>query len=264
MIWSLLFASYLLAKAPSVPAAQPLKAQDPTSSACDSSSAFSMSTATSSRRENLSTLAKVLFNTGAVVVSAIKPDSANALLLSEESNDLQYLEKKLLDKVNGRKPSSYKQTERDDMDSLIEEIISSAQGSTWERNLLPGKWRVAYIRPGINGGGLDRRIPFPELPFNESYQKFTLDSVTNIGELLGPAVRVEVGGSISEDDPDADSVPKRFRADIRRGDLCAGSFCVKLPIEGIGTFDGVYLGEGIRIGQNLNGSGALVVQVREL
>jgi hypothetical protein len=65
-----------------------------------------------------------------------------------------------------------------------------------------------------------------------------------------------------EDDLTVDSTPKRFRADITRGDLCAGNVCVKLPIEGVGLFDGVYLGEQIRIGQNLNESGALVVQVR--
>ncbi len=177
-------------------------------------------------------------------------------------NDLKQKEMHLWKKLYQRKPSSYTQSEREEIDVMVENIARSAQGSKWERDLLPGKWKVAYIRPGQDGGGLERRIPFPELPFNESYQQFTLDSVTNIGELLGPAVLVKVGGDLMEED-DADFTPKRFRADINRGNLCAGQrICVKLPIEGVGLFDGIYLGERIRIGQNLSGSGALVVQVR--
>ena len=178
-------------------------------------------------------------------------------------------EEKLLKIIRGRKPNSFKPNEEENIEAIIKDLISSAQGSKWQRNLLPGKWRVAYIRPGPGsrqGGGekgLDRRIPFPELPFNESYQQFTLDSVTNIGELLGPGLRVEVGGTLSEDNTDMSLTPKRFRVNITGGNLCAGNFQIKLPIKGEGIFDGVYLGEQIRIGQNLNGSGALVVQVRQ-
>ena len=174
---------------------------------------------------------------------------------------------KLWTKVHQRKPSSnYTPQEKLEIDAMISEITSFAKSSesVWQRDLLPGTWRVAYLQQGENGGGLDRRIPFPELPFNDSYQRFSINpsSVTNIGELLGPSLRVEVSGSLAEDDVGVDTTPKRFRADIARGDLCAGNLCVKLPIEGMGLFDGVYLGEKIRIGQNLNGSGALVVQVR--
>jgi len=35
-----------------------------------------------------------------------------------------------------------------------------------------------------------------------------------------------------------------------------------LPISGEGLFDGVYLDDRIRVGQNLNGGGARIVQVR--
>jgi len=168
--------------------------------------------------------------------------------------------------VSNAKPSDFTKSEQRDLDTLIDSIISRERGKAWRRDLLPGKWRVAYIRAGKDGGGLDRRIPFPELPFNESYQRFTQDSVTNIGELLGPALRVEVSGSLSEDNEDSITIPKRFRADISEGNLCVGeggsTGCIRLPISGLGTFDGVFLGENIRIGQNLNGSGALVVQTR--
>ena len=227
-----------------------------TDSLCDFTSA------NISRRHCLNKLTSLAINGG--LLSALPPPTnAQVTELPERSkHDLKQQEMDLWNKVNQRRPSSYTQSEIEEIDTLIDEISSSAHGSIWQRDLLPGKWRVAYIRPGQGGGGLDRRIPFPELPFNESYQKFTMESVTNVGELLGPAVRVEVGGGLTEDDLTVDSTPKRFRADITRGDLCAGNVCVKLPIEGVGLFDGVYLGEQIRIGQNLNESGALVVQVR--
>jgi len=196
---------------------------------------------------------------GTGILTAGAPFPINA---AETSSDLKEQEELLWKKINTRRPSSYNPNETREIETLIDSITSSAKGMIWDRNLLQGTWRVAYIRSGENGGGLDRRIPFPELPFNESYQKFTLDSVTNIGELLGPNVRVEVKGGLKEEDIDINSTPKRFRAKITGGDLCAGDVCVKLPIEGVGLFDGVYLGERIRIGQNLNGSGALVVQVR--
>ena len=85
----------------------------------------------------------------------------------------------------------------------------------------------------------------------------------NIGELLGPILRVEVGGTLTEEDASVVRSPKRFRADITGGGLCLGSLpCAPLPIKGVGLFDGVYLGRRLRIGQNLNGGGARIVQLR--
>eukprot|EP01083_Nonionella_stella_P029316 80734_1 len=181
------------------------------------------------------------------------------------SVDVKTLETDVYEMCFQRKPNDYNAQERERIESLIDNIVLLSRGTnTWDQNLLPGTWRVAYIRPGEGGGGLDRRIPFPELPFNQSYQRFTLDTVTNIGELLGPNVRVEVKGSLREENIGSTQVPKRLRALFTGGEseLCAGSLSVKLPIEGEGIFDGVFLGEKIRIGQNLNGGGALVVQVR--
>jgi hypothetical protein len=133
----------------------------------------------------------------------------------------------------------------------------------WKRELLPGKWILVYLQPGPNGGGIDRRIPFPEFDFNDSYQVFGLDSVVNIGEVFGPNLRVEVGGDLTEADTTSLQVPKRFIANIFGGKLCAfENACVSLPISGEGLFDGVYLGERLRIGQNINGGGARVVQLR--
>ena len=90
--------------------------------------------------------------------------------------------------------------------------------------------------------------------------------MTNVGEVLGPRLEVRVSGALSEDDTTDLVSPKRFRADINDGRICLGSTlaapCVPLPISGVGLFDGVYLTDELRIGQNLNGGGARIVQVR--
>jgi hypothetical protein len=68
---------------------------------------------------------------------------------------------------------------------------------------------------------------------------------------------------LTEADTTSLQVPKRFIANIFGGKLCAfEDACVSLPISGEGLFDGVYLGERLRIGQNINGGGARVVQLR--
>ena len=169
--------------------------------------------------------------------------------------------RRLLQLVDGRRPSDWRDDERAEIDALIEEIAKLK--APWPRDDLKGKWKLSYLQPGPDGAGVDRRIPFPELPFNDSYQKFGIDSVTNIGELLGASLEVRVSGSLSEDDATDLTCPKRFIANINDGKLCAAqSFCAPLPIKGEGIFDGVYLGRRLRIGQNLNGGGARIVQVR--
>ncbi len=71
-----------------------------------------------------------------------------------------------------------------------------------------------------------------------------------------------MSGSLREQDPTSFTTPKRFIANIDEGRLClGGSACAPLPIRGEGVFDCVYLGKSIRIGQNLNGGGARIVQV---
>ena len=165
--------------------------------------------------------------------------------------------------VDGHRPSDFKDLPAAavEIDALIDEIVRSR--APWPRGELAGLWRLAYLQPGPDGTGVDRRIPFPEFDFNDSYQKFGESSVLNIGELLGPTLRVEVGGSLTEEDASVVRSPKRFRADITGGGLCLGSLpCAPLPIKGVGLFDGVYLGRRLRIGQNLNGGGARIVQLR--
>ena len=168
---------------------------------------------------------------------------------------------RLLTAVQGRRAQQWRPEERPEIDRLIDEVV--ALRAPWEREALRGKWRLAYLQPGPDGAGVDRRIPFPELPWNDSFQIFGSDSVTNVGELLGPWLEVRVSGGLAEDDASVATAPKRFRASITGGDLCLrGVGCAPLPIRGEGIFDGVYLGPRLRIGQNLNGGGARIVQVR--
>ena len=165
--------------------------------------------------------------------------------------------------VDGHRPSDFKDLPAAavEIDQLIDEIVRSR--APWPRGELAGLWRLAYLQPGPDGTGVDRRIPFPEFDFNDSYQRFGESSVLNIGELLGPTLRVEVSGTLTEEDASVVRSPKRFRADITGGGLCLGSLpCAPLPIKGVGLFDGVYLGRRLRIGQNLNGGGARIVQLR--
>ena len=166
----------------------------------------------------------------------------------------------LFDKINGRRPSEYSQEERFEIAALIDEIL--AQKWDWNADELPGKWMLTYLQPGPEGGGIDRRIPFPDFDFNDSFQVFTADTVLNIGQVFGPLVQVEVSGSLQEKDAAQKSAPKRFMVDIDSGKLCFSKNCLPLPISGQGLFDGLYLGKRLRIGQNLNGGGARVVQVR--
>uniref|UniRef100_A0A7S0LEV3 Plastid lipid-associated protein/fibrillin conserved domain-containing protein n=1 Tax=Coccolithus braarudii TaxID=221442 RepID=A0A7S0LEV3_9EUKA len=167
----------------------------------------------------------------------------------------------LLQLCEGRRPSSWRGAERPGVDALIDEVV--ALQAPWKGDALRGKWRLAYLQPGPDGAGVDRRIPFPELPWNDSFQIFGTDSVTNVGELAGPLLSVQVRGSLIEEDPSDLQAPKRFRALINEGGLCIpSSLCVPLPIRGEGIFDGLYLGSRLRIGQNINGGGARIVQVR--
>jgi hypothetical protein len=169
---------------------------------------------------------------------------------------------KLFQKTNGRRKDDYTEEEHAEIDTLINEIAASR--SPWKSELLPGKWMLVYIRPGISGGGIDRRVPFPEFEFNDNFQIFDNNSVNNIGQVLGPSVFVEVFGDLQELDPLTTQTPKQLQASIQGGKLCVGSesFCLPLPIQGTGLFDGIYVNERLRIGQNKNGGGALVVQVR--
>ena len=171
---------------------------------------------------------------------------------------------KLLALVDGRRPADWRDDERPAVDALIDELARLQ--APWPRDFLRGKWKLSYLQPGPGGAGVDRRIPFPELPDNDSFQIFGESSVTKVGELLGTSLEVRVSGSLAEEDRTDLTSPKRFRADIDRGRVCAGPAeaapCVPLPISGVGLFDGVYLGRRLRIGQNLNGGGARIVQVR--
>jgi hypothetical protein len=177
---------------------------------------------------------------------------------------------RLFDKVNGRRSTDYSTEERNEIDAWIDGIDKNLN-VPFRSDLLSGKWMLVYLRPGSSGAGIDRRVPFPEFPFNNNFQLFQIanrdnreGTITNLGELWGPSLYVSVGGDLREtaEEEGAKSRRKGLQATIRQGRLCWVDKCLDLPISGEGLFESVFLGERLRIGQNINGGGALVVQVR--
>ena len=160
----------------------------------------------------------------------------------------------LFDMCNGRRPMEYSEEERREISQLMDQ---ASLASKLDPSLLPGKWMLVFLEPGPEGAGVDRRVPFPELPFNDQYQIFAKDSVTNVGELWGPDLSVEVYGGLKQ------ASEALFEADIQGGRLCWKRSCADgLPIQGTGLFSVPYLGERVRILQNINGGGARGVQIR--
>eukprot|EP00977_Amphora_coffeiformis_P001868 scaffold360_cov192-Amphora_coffeaeformis.AAC.8 len=167
----------------------------------------------------------------------------------------------LFDACNGRRPEEYSAAERKEIADLFHAIQDAHY--PWDGRLLPGKWKLVYLEPGPEGAGVDRRIPFPEFPFNDQYQIFTATAgVTNVGELFGPNLFATVEGDLTEVDTMVRTTPKGFRADILGGALCYQRACVPLPIQGVGLFDVLYLGERVRLLQNINGGGAIGIQIK--
>ena len=199
--------------------------------------------------------------------------------------------------LNGRRPSEYSREERREIDARIEKVATLARQSAGVAAPgLAGTWVLVYLQPGPDGAGIDRRIPFfPDFQFNDSFQIFSsggdetentgrrgagIDRVTNVGQVLGSWADVRVSGSLREVSATNQPLPndqqplRRFEASINGGKLCVNggsvprnnesiSCPIDLPmIRGEGIFDSVYLGDRLRIGQNINGGGARVVQVR--
>eukprot|EP00980_Cylindrotheca_fusiformis_P000768 scaffold184_cov125-Cylindrotheca_fusiformis.AAC.3 len=190
------------------------------------------------------------------------PKSTRRVPTSSESKEVT----ELFEYINGRRPNEYTSQERSEISSLIAAIVTDSNGkSDFNRDLLSGRWILAYLQPGPDGAGIDRRIPFPDFDFNDNFQVFDADAakITNIGQVLGPLVDVKVSGTLQEVDELSTRIPKEFRASIHGGTLCfRQTNCIGLPIEGEGIFDSLYLGERLRIGQNINGGGARIVQIR--
>jgi len=201
----------------------------------------------------------------------------------------------LFEVLNGRRPSEYSREERGEIDARIEQVTTLARPSAGAPGL-SGTWVLVYLQPGPDGAGIDRRIPFfPEFEFNDSFQVFSsirdgseetsgggagVDRVTNVGQVLGSWADVRVSGSLREVSatkpplPDQQQPPRRFEASIDGGKLCVNGGSIPRPSDGVscpidlpmirgtGIFDSIYLGDRLRIGKNINGGGARVVQVR--
>ncbi len=197
----------------------------------------------------------------------------------------------LFQKLNGRRPTEYSHEERIEIDRWLQQVAALDVPKPTSSVGLTGTWVLVYLQEGPDGAGIDRRIPFfPEFDFNDSFQVFFSSTseggrVTNIGQVLGSLADVRVSGTLKElandDETATTNERKRFEANIQGGRLCfraplpsqqdadnaaatATANCpIDLPmIRGKGLFESIYLGERLRIGQNLNGGGARVVQIR--
>jgi len=84
---------------------------------------------------------------------------------------------RLYEAVAARRPSDWTAAERPAIDALVEEV--AALRAPWRQSDLRGVWRLAYLLPGPDGAGVDRRVPFPELPFNDNFQE-PLAHTTNL------------------------------------------------------------------------------------
>ena len=176
---------------------------------------------------------------------------------------------KLFELCSSRRPGSWTADERAAVDALVDEVVALRR--PWDKKMARGKWRLAYLQPGLGA-----RQQTLDLPFNEQYQIIGGGELINVAELLGSLLEVRAAGSWREDDAADLSSPKRFRADITQGALCGsvtmgsvakaniGRACVPLPLRGetYRVFDAQYVGSRIRIGQDLNSGGSRIVQVR--
>ena len=177
---------------------------------------------------------------------------------------------KLFELCQGRRPSdSWSAQDRLLVDTLVDELLDLRL--PWRREAGRGKWRLAYLQPGIDG----MRQPFLGITSNEQYQIVSNTQLVNVAELLGPTLEVRAAGPWREDTTDMRS-PKRFRSDLLEGAMCGaftmgmvekanvGRACLPLPLRGetYRIFQGEYVDSHIRIGQDVTSGGARVVQVR--
>ena len=89
----------------------------------------------------------MLLQTVLIAGTAVDPDALNEPAEVSE----------LYDMVSRRRNSDYSELERTQIDALINQISSSKAATVWQPRLLSAKWRLAYLRPGPNGAGIDRR-----------------------------------------------------------------------------------------------------------
>ena len=173
--------------------------------------------------------------------------------------------------VDGRRPGEYSEEEQFEIISLIQKLRE--RHDEYKSKISLGEWRVAFVQEGPGGIGIDRRIPFPEFPFNDNYQiaTATTDEIVNVSELFGPLLFVKVFGKLRELDSSSQIMPKRFDATVSGGGLCwggerhgyEGGFCLDLPmIQGTGQQDFLFNSERIRILRSVDGGGTIVVQIR--
>ena len=90
---------------------------------------------------------------------------------------------RLCELCRGRKPSDWSTEERPAVDALVDELVAFGRQASWSSGALRGKWRLVYVQPGpqdVRYPGADRRLLFPDLPWNDKYQIVGLSYVINV------------------------------------------------------------------------------------
>jgi len=95
-------------------------------------------------------------------------------------------EQRLYELSQGRRPSDWLAGERPTVDALVDELVAlGRQTSSSHRVIsgaLRGKWRLVFVSPGpqdVLYPGADRRLLFPDLPWNDKYQIVGLSYIIN-------------------------------------------------------------------------------------
>ena len=118
---------------------------------------------------------------------------------------------------------------------------------------------IEYLRTTQNEDGSWTPEPGPGVIVLETFEEATVGTV--------PAEWDDYVGWVVNNDQNLPDRPVHAlvsdaRAQFLAGARALGATLDALPISGEGLFDGVYLDDRLRVGQNLNGGGARIVQVR--
>lgn len=146
--------------------------------------------------------------------------------------------------------------------SLMDELVE-ADGA-YDANCMQGKWQVVHTQGPLLWEQFWNLFKSSKGSPNRNFQDFDLKSlrVTNSSELRGPDNYVTADGRFEPED-DTTTLPKRFRAFIQEGNVVFGETVIKLPIQGEGFFDVVYLDPKIPLRIFRGNNGSMAVQIPE-
>mmetsp|Transcript_46670 Transcript_46670/g.116944 ORF Transcript_46670/g.116944 Transcript_46670/m.116944 type:complete len:262 (-) Transcript_46670:11-796(-) len=154
-----------------------------------------------------------------------------------------------------------------------DELVTTLAASPvrWDPALLGGgPWRACYTKgPEPKWKALTRLLPFAKSRAYQDYDTAT-QSVTNVGEVLGDALKVQAFGTYKEFDAKT-TTPKDYEVTVTRGEFkLPGGLSFGLSISGVGYQRVQYADANVRVFESINTTptewereGLVVVQVPE-